>query len=74
MKIPPRLIILAYFVVLSFVFVSSAPAAPTARIECKSLPSKILGHPVNYCVVLPPSYDGRQSAEVFRSLFSSWAG
>jgi S-formylglutathione hydrolase FrmB len=58
MKIAPRLIILAYFVVLSFVFVSSARAAPTARIECKSLPSKILGHPVNYCVVLPPSYDG----------------
>ncbi len=25
--------------------------------ECNSLPSKILGHPVNYCVILPPSYD-----------------
>lgn len=31
--------------------------AATARIECNSLPSKILAHPVNYCVVLPPSYD-----------------
>jgi putative tributyrin esterase len=35
----------------------SALAAPSARIECKAMPSKILGHPVNYCVVLPPSYD-----------------
>jgi len=31
-------------------------SAATARIECNSLPSKILAHPVNYCVVLPPSY------------------
>jgi S-formylglutathione hydrolase FrmB len=29
----------------------------TARIECNSLPSKILAGPVNYCVILPPSYD-----------------
>jgi len=32
-------------------------AAASPRIECKSLPSKVLAHPVNYCVVLPPSYD-----------------
>jgi len=32
-------------------------AAAAGRIECKSLPSKVLAHPVNYCVVLPPSYD-----------------
>jgi putative tributyrin esterase len=43
--------------VLSSVFCVSAIAAPAARIECKPLPSKILGHPVNYCAVLPPSYD-----------------
>jgi S-formylglutathione hydrolase FrmB len=37
----------------------SAPtsSAATGRIECNSLPSKILAHPVNYCVILPPSYD-----------------
>lgn len=37
----------------------SAPLsfAATARMECNSLPSKILAHPVNYCMVLPPSYD-----------------
>jgi S-formylglutathione hydrolase FrmB len=31
--------------------------AATARIECNALPSKILTHPVNYCMVLPPSYE-----------------
>jgi S-formylglutathione hydrolase FrmB len=58
MKIFGRLLTFVCFVVLCVSFISSASAAPTARIECKPLPSKILGHPVNYCVVLPPSYDG----------------
>ena len=31
--------------------------AATGRIECNSLPSKILAHPVSYCVILPPSFD-----------------
>ena len=35
--------------------------AATGRIECNSLPSKILAHPVNYCVILPPSYDADKS-------------
>ncbi|MHB8500462.1 MAG: alpha/beta hydrolase [Candidatus Acidiferrales bacterium] len=35
-----------------------APAArATGRAECASLPSKILGRAVPYCVLLPPSYD-----------------
>src|SRR6201997_3260813 len=38
-------------------FVPFPSIAATARIECNSLPSKILAHPVNYCMVLPPSYD-----------------
>jgi S-formylglutathione hydrolase FrmB len=38
-------------------FIGSPLLAATARIECNSLPSKILTHPVNYCMVLPPSYD-----------------
>src|SRR5215831_21030252 len=48
--------------VFTFIFsilaccLSSASFA-TARIECKPLPSKVLAHPVNYCVVLPPGYD-----------------
>ncbi|HSC44654.1 MAG TPA: alpha/beta hydrolase family protein [Candidatus Acidoferrum sp.] len=42
---------------LSSFFTPPAQAAPTGRIECKSVDSKILARPVNYCVVLPPSYD-----------------
>jgi len=38
-------------------FVPFPSIAATARIECNALPSKILAHPVNYCMVLPPSYD-----------------
>src|SRR5579863_2392045 len=38
--------------------VSRAVATPVAgRAECVSLPSKILGRAVPYCVLLPPSYD-----------------
>ncbi|HTQ59374.1 MAG TPA: alpha/beta hydrolase family protein [Candidatus Solibacter sp.] len=34
------------------------PAArATGRAECNSLPSKILGRAVSYCILLPPSYD-----------------
>jgi len=31
------------------------------RTDCRSIPSKILGHPVSYCVFLPPSYDSVQA-------------
>jgi S-formylglutathione hydrolase FrmB len=37
------------------------PASATGRAECLSAPSKILGHPVAYCVLLPPSYDTKKS-------------
>jgi S-formylglutathione hydrolase FrmB len=57
MKSSTRLATLVCLLVVSSQFIGSAFAAPTARIECKSLPSEILAHPVNYCVVLPPSYD-----------------
>ena len=33
----------------------------SVRAECLSAPSKILGHPVAYCVVLPPSYDAEKA-------------
>jgi len=39
----------------------SARAIETGRAECNSLPSKILGHPVAYCVLLPPGYDADAS-------------
>jgi S-formylglutathione hydrolase FrmB len=31
------------------------------RTDCRTLASKILGHPVSYCVFLPPSYDSDQA-------------
>jgi S-formylglutathione hydrolase FrmB len=31
------------------------------RAECLSVPSKILAHPVAYCVLLPPSYDAQKT-------------
>jgi S-formylglutathione hydrolase FrmB len=36
------------------------PVFATGRAECLSVPSKILGHPVAYCVLLPPSYDSEK--------------
>src|SRR6202047_4633491 len=40
-------------------------AAALGRGECRSMPSKILGHAVPYCVILPPSYDsGKQTYPV----------
>ncbi|HLZ12573.1 MAG TPA: alpha/beta hydrolase family protein [Candidatus Acidoferrum sp.] len=35
--------------------------AATGRVECNSLPSKILAHPVRYCVLLPPGYDAEKT-------------
>ncbi|MGB8524312.1 MAG: alpha/beta hydrolase family protein [Candidatus Acidiferrales bacterium] len=51
-----------FIILLGFVTMSStAKAATSGRAECRSAPSKILGHPVPYCVILPPSYDsGKQ--------------
>src|ERR1700684_79813 len=35
----------------------SLRAAQPGRGECRTVPSKILGHPVAYCVILPRGYD-----------------
>jgi S-formylglutathione hydrolase FrmB len=45
-------------------FLISSPlrAAGPGRAECRSMPSKILGHPVAYCIVLPSNYDNEKSA------------
>jgi S-formylglutathione hydrolase FrmB len=44
-----------------FFLLALACRAPTAsaagRTECRSAPSKVLGHDVPYCIFLPPSYD-----------------
>jgi S-formylglutathione hydrolase FrmB len=44
--------------VLSLVFLLlAAPSRAASRAECRSIPSRILGHKVAYCAILPPSYD-----------------
>jgi len=45
-----------------FYFASSSFAAP-GRVECNSLPSKILSRSVPYCVVLPPSFDADKARQ-----------
>ena len=42
---------------LAFLFYLPGPALATGRVECNSIPSKILARPVPYCIVLPPSFD-----------------
>jgi S-formylglutathione hydrolase FrmB len=45
---------------LCFLYVLSFPSSSlsaTGRVECNSLPSKILSRPIAYCVVLPPAFD-----------------
>ena len=46
-------------------FLSAAPinSAATGRVECNSTPSKILPHPVPYCIILPPSFDADKSRQ-----------
>ena len=46
----------AAMVVCAAIFVAPAAAAP-GRAECRAMPSRILGHPVAYCVILPADYD-----------------
>lgn len=47
-----------------FAFLSSArvtSAADLGRIECRSMASRILGHDVRYCAILPPGYDSSKT-------------
>jgi S-formylglutathione hydrolase FrmB len=43
-------------------FLSSSFGA-TGRVECNSVPSKILGRAVAYCVVLPPAFDADKARQ-----------
>lgn len=45
---------------LAFLFAPPAQAG-LGRIECRSASSKVLGHDVRYCAILPPSYDAGKS-------------
>lgn len=49
-----------FLIAFALLFASSAHA-DLGRIECRSAPSKILGHEVRYCTILPPSYDASKS-------------
>jgi S-formylglutathione hydrolase FrmB len=54
-------LVIALAVSCAGIFVVPAAAAP-GRAECRSAPSKILGHPVAYCVILPSDYDADKSS------------
>jgi S-formylglutathione hydrolase FrmB len=45
-----------------FAVTATTQAAALGRGECRSMASKILGHPVQYCVILPPSYDSSKQS------------
>jgi S-formylglutathione hydrolase FrmB len=51
----------AVVVLLALIVSFSGLARAQGRAECRSAPSKILGHAVPYCVILPPSYDANAS-------------
>jgi S-formylglutathione hydrolase FrmB len=46
-----------YFLLLICLLYIPGPLLATGRVECNSIPSKILARGVRYCVVLPPSFD-----------------
>jgi S-formylglutathione hydrolase FrmB len=48
---------------LTFFYLLYLPSsyAATGRVECNSVPSKILPRPVPYCVLLPPSFDAEKT-------------
>lgn len=47
----------AVLAIMCLAAVVPGAATPAGRAECRSAPSRILGHAVPYCVVLPPGYD-----------------
>lgn len=54
---------ICFFFFLSCLFFFYLPSAHAAagRVECNSVPSKILARPVPYCVLLPSSFDADKS-------------
>jgi S-formylglutathione hydrolase FrmB len=48
--------LVAALIACAAIYAVPAAAAP-GRAECRAAPSKILGHPVPYCVILPADYD-----------------
>jgi S-formylglutathione hydrolase FrmB len=60
---PFLLLLLFTFLSTSLLTFPTACSAAAGRVECNSLPSKVLGRPVAYCVVLPPSFDADKSRQ-----------
>src|SRR5580693_9889389 len=52
----------AAMIVYAAIGAAPAAAAP-GRAECRAAPSKILGHPVPYCVILPSDYDANKTSD-----------
>jgi S-formylglutathione hydrolase FrmB len=48
---------LRWLTTVSFFFILSFAAHAQSRIDCNAMSSRILKHPVHYCVYLPASYD-----------------
>src|SRR5580658_10257822 len=51
----------AVLIACADIWAAPAAAAP-GRAECRAVPSKILGHPVPYCVILPSDYDSDKTS------------
>jgi S-formylglutathione hydrolase FrmB len=58
---------LCFLSLLYFLYLPRASA--TGRVECNSLPSKILSRSVPYCIVLPPAFDADKTKH-FSILYS----
>jgi S-formylglutathione hydrolase FrmB len=54
--------LVAAMIVCAAIYAAPVAAAP-GRAECRTAPSKILGHPVPYCVILPSDYDADKTRE-----------
>src|SRR5580658_10058964 len=57
---------LGIFILLVALF-APFPAHAQSRIDCNAMPSRVLKHPVHYCVYLPASYDSSAKAHPARS-------
>jgi S-formylglutathione hydrolase FrmB len=55
-----RICLFFFLSCLYFLYLPSAQSA-AGRVECNSVPSKILARSVPYCVLLPPSFDADRS-------------
>ena len=53
--------LVAALIACAAIYAAPVAAAP-GRAECRTAPSKILGHPVPYCVILPADYDSDKTS------------